>query len=154
MVKAVVYEHAVDILDVRVGLDGVVAVEQRMKYRHVVVNRQGDDDEPCQEGPEVDKHRDPESHEPPDEALPIVAHELPRTVGVRQSQRGSAQVVRIVVDDVIPFARQLVHPVDIGGMLQMILVQWQILRLAVLLASPCIDDLDSAVLVSAGFQNG
>ena len=81
------------------------------------------------------------AHEPADEALPAVADELARPVGVGEAQRRGADAVHGVVDEVVELAGDLVDAVHVRGVQQVVLVHGQALRLAVDLARARVDDL-------------
>ncbi len=85
------------------------------------------------------------AHEPADEALAVVADELPRAVGVRQAQRGGADAVHLVVDEVVELARDLVDAVHVHRLEEVVLVDRQVARLAVDLARAGVDDLQLGV---------
>src|SRR6185503_13207966 len=89
-------------------------------------------------------HRLPD--EPADESLAVVLDELARSVGVGEAQRGAADAVHGVVDEVVELAGDLVDAVDVRGVEQMGLVHGQPHGLAVDLARPRVDDLHSGVV--------
>ena len=55
----------------------------------------------------------------------------PRTVSVGQPQRAGANLIDVVVKQVVPFARQLVDPVDVNRSDRMFFIHRQIFRPAV-----------------------
>ena len=85
------------------------------------------------------------AHEPADEALAVVPDELAGAVGVGEPQRGGADAVHLVVDEVVELARDLVDPVHVHRLQQVLLVHRQVERLAVDLARARVDDLELGV---------
>ena len=91
-------------------------------------------------------------HEPADEALPVVAQQLARAVGVRQTQADGARAVDAVVEQVVVLGGELVDAVDVHGRDAVLLVEREIERLAVDLPRAGEDDLHVRVEVAAGFE--
>ena len=94
-----------------------------------------------------------QAHKPTDKALPIVLHQLARAIGVGKAQRSGAQTIGVIIDNVIPLARQFVNAIDISWVLQMLFVQRQIMGLAILLARTRVDHFNSGVFMPASFQD-
>ena len=93
------------------------------------------------------------AHEPADEALAVVPDQLPRPVGVGQPQRRGADAVHLVVDQVVELARDLVDPVHVHRLQQVILVDRQVERAAVDLARAGVDDLQLGVVLAHGLEH-
>src|SRR5262249_4569516 len=95
-----------------------------------------------------DQHSDPQT----EKSLSRVLHSHPGAVGVGQSQRAGANALIIVVEDVVPLARHFVDAVYVNGPTQMLLVNRQIIGLAVKLAGAGEDDFNRRVVFPAGFE--
>ena len=86
--------------------------------------------------------------EPADEALPVVPDELAGAVGVGEPQRGGADPVHLVVDEVVELAGDLVDPVHVHRLQEVLLVDRQVEGLAVDLARAGVDDLELGVALA------
>ena len=96
---------------------------------------------------------DRQPDEPADEALAVVADQLPRPVDVGQPQRAGADLEHVVVDEMVVLARRLVDAVDVGRLHQVLLVDRQRVGTAVDLARAGEDDLGAGIVVAARLEN-
>ncbi|OQA20566.1 MAG: hypothetical protein BWY63_01498 [Chloroflexi bacterium ADurb.Bin360] len=90
---------------------------------------------------------------PTQEGLPRILHAHVWSVGICHAQAYGAQAVDAVIDHVIPFAGNLIHPVDICRRERMFLIHRQVLGLAVNLPGAGEDNLHPGVELPAGFQD-
>ncbi len=93
-----------------------------------------------------------QAHEPADEALAVVADQLPRAVDVGQTQRAGAHPEDVVVEQMVVLAGDLVDAVDVGGADEMRLGDRQRLGAAIDLPGAGVDHLGAGVVVAAGLE--
>src|SRR5260370_5140608 len=97
----------------------------------------------------LDEQTNPDAHE----SLPRILDPHPWADGVGEAQGAGPDIVNIVVKNVILLTRDLVHAVDVHRAEQMILVNGEVLRFAVNLASAGVDDFDGGDVFAAGFHD-
>lgn len=97
---------------------------------------------------------DQQAHPNTQEGLARVFDAHTGTVGVGEAQGTGAQAIHVVVEDVIPLAGQFVDAVGVGGADGMLLVNGEMVRLAIELTRAGKDDLHGRVVFATGFEDG
>src|SRR5229473_5692510 len=85
--------------------------------------------------------------------LARIFHSHPGSISVGQPQGAGANLIDVVVKQVVPLARELVNSVHVDRIDRVFLIDWQILRPAVDLSRAGENDFQVAVVQPAGFQN-
>jgi hypothetical protein len=97
---------------------------------------------------------DEEAYPDTEEGLAGIADAHAGAVGVGEAEGGGANIVDVVVEDVVPFAGHFVDAVDINGAEEVVFVYGEVVWFAIDLACAGEDDFDGGVVFAACFEDG